>query len=152
MTMFVVALDPGETTGVAVWREGKWAAFQLPGWEAIETVDLWLADVDRPDLVISEEYRISRSTLEKGRQGMTSIEQIGALRYLCKRSRTPFKTQSPADAKSFSSDGKLRALKWWTPNREHARDASRHLLLGLVRNCPGAIDILALTRALAEED
>lgn len=37
--------------------------------------------------------------------------------------------QTPADAKSTLTDGRLRALRMYTPGPEHARDATRHAVL-----------------------
>lgn len=66
-----------------------------------------------------------------------AIEMIGALRYMCFRRGVQLRLQSPAAAKSFSTNEKLKRIGW-RPKGGHASDAVRHLLLALVSD--GVID------------
>jgi len=73
-----------------------------------------------------------------------ALEAIGVVRYLARRADCPFELQSPADAKRFSTDQKLKKLGWYTPTEGgHVNDALRHLLLGRVRH--EDIDLGAIT-------
>lgn len=147
--MKVMAVDPGVTTGIAVW-ESKW-----PGWRAesfsarqvdeqlaaAEIVRSWVDPPGPPrlDVLVCESFRLSAGTVKKSQAGsLVTIELIGMLRWLAHRANVPFVLQSPADAEAFSTNDKLNLLGWWTPGLEHARSATRHLVLYLVRT--GCID------------
>jgi len=78
--------------------------------------------------VVCESYIVTANTLKKSRQNW-SLEGIGVFRYLARTSDAEFTLQSPADAKTFATDEKLKAMGWHVPGRDHANDASRHLLL-----------------------
>ena len=153
--MNVLAVDPGGTTGLAWWRAGQHRAWSEPLEQAMDTVFTEIitrydptAFPDKPtfDLVVFEAIVITGQTLKKSRNVQDAIEFIGMARYVCHKWGPPFNTQTPADAKSFATDEKLRALGWWTPGPDHARDASRHLLLALVRH--RALDLTALAAAV----
>lgn len=85
-------------------------------------------------LLGSESFRINEDTHTKDQAAMQwPMELRGVLRYLAWRNGLAFDTQSPADAKGFATDYKLRKYGFWTPGPEdHARDASRHLLTALM--------------------
>ena len=87
------------------------------------------------DAVVVEEFRITASTGHKTRGGsMAAIEIIGALRWICHARGIPLVLQTPADAKRFMTDEKLRRLGWYRSGKDHARDAARHLALYLLRS------------------
>lgn len=135
-----MTVDPGGTTGLARWVEGEWHAAALPYDDAQAAVHRAAAG-STYNLIVFESFHITGGTLKKGRGGPNdTIEFIGMARYLCRYYGVEFKTQSPADAKMFATDAKLRKLEWWSTS-DHARDASRHLLLALVNG--GHTDILA---------
>jgi hypothetical protein len=129
----LVALDPGETTGVAWWEEGWWkpVVAQPPWLTAVRQVHDALA---RGVLttVVMEAYVITASTLRKSRV-TAPLDVIGAVRYLCELYQVPLEMQTAAEAKSFVSNDRLRAAGWYEKGLDHGRDATRHLLLYLVR-------------------
>lgn len=129
----VLAVDPGGTTGWALWRDGD----QVPQ----VGQDPPLAFLDRTwDLVrtsgglevVCERYVVTAGTLKKSRQ-YDALEQIGALRWMCHHLGHPFELQDAADAEVFAPSERLKLLGWWTVGQEHARSATRHLLLYLVK-------------------
>lgn len=64
-----------------------------------------------------------------------TIEMIGVLRYLAALQHKPFFTQAPGDAKAFGTTEKLKNIGWYKPAKaDHARSATRHLLLFLVKH------------------
>ena len=82
-----------------------------------------------------ESYVITASTLRKTRGENWSLESIGALRWMANKHRVEFVLQTPADAKRFADDRKLKAAGWYFPTPGgHANDAARHLMLYLARN------------------
>ena len=97
------------------------------------------------ETVVCEAFHISTGTAKKAQAGsLTTIEIIGAARWICYKRGVEFILQTPADAKSFCDNDKLRALGWWTRGADHSRDATRHLVLYLVR-----ASIIPVQRVLA---
>lgn len=90
--------------------------------------------------MVCERYIINARTA-KVSQAPWSLEQIGCLRYLCRRSGVQFHLQNASDAKRFGTEARLNDLGWRRPRGAgHARDAQRHLLVFLTRR--GLIDVL----------
>lgn len=143
--MRVLAIDPGGNTGLALWNDGAWWAWAEPAEQALVTVHNALNDGDLNQLV-SESFIISTATAKKSQDGLVSIEMIGVMRYLSRVYNVPFETQTPSDAKSFATDEKLKAWKWWTRGVDHPRDASRHLMTWLCKH--GYIDLTELRHRL----
>lgn len=122
----IIAFDPGPHVGVATWEDGAWA-------EAEHTpMDVWLHGerwIRAYNVVVCEDFTILGS---RDKNSNATIEMVGVLRYLCWKNGIQFVTQRASDAK-FSSNDKLKKLGWWKPaSADHARSASRHLLLYLV--------------------
>ena len=130
----LVAIDPGGTYGVAIARIDVTLvdveATEMPPYEALSFVDEALSL--RTERVFCESF-IPRPGIRTNQP--EALEGIGALRYICAGHDIPFELQSPADAKRFSTNDKLKRLGWYKPTRGgHANDALRHLLLGAVRH------------------
>jgi hypothetical protein len=129
----IVAVDPGKVSGVAILEKTAFAtpipmAVELPG--LLSTVS-WVEN-ERPDLVVCESFIPFRGA--KTWQP-DALEIIGALRFICARHEWTFELQSPANAKKFSTDRKLKKLGWYRATKGgHANDAKRHLLLALARH------------------
>ena len=131
--MNILCVDPGGTTGLAWWRRETFRAWHLPLLDAQDNMAEWL-DIEHWDLVVFESFHISARTLKVSeRDSLDAIEFIGVGRYLCRLHGVPFETQTPAEAKQFATDAKLRAMHWWTKGLDHPRDATRHLLLALAK-------------------
>lgn len=132
--LLTVAIDPGGTTGMAAWDQVEEELVAAEGSPA-EVLD-WLAEEIRErriGLVVCESFTITGGTIKKTRGGPNAaIETIGAIRYLCRVGGVPLVLQSPAEAKGFSTDDKLRRIGWFEGLPGHARDAARHLLLRCV--------------------
>lgn len=143
--MKVLSVDPGGTTGFAYW-ESLWPdeedsadrevfrAWDEPDYfEAIETVRQEI--LSGCDIVVCESFQISMNTLKKSTAGsLATIRMMGAIEWICHCRNVPFELQSPSDARTFDDKGdKLRLLGWWTKGSDHARSATKHLLLYLVK-------------------
>lgn len=129
--MRIVAVDPGLTSGVAVYgtESRSFLSMELPTHAAISEVERFL--YLGTGLVVCESWtpRPGVRTFQP-----EALESIGALRYLCRKLRTEFQLQSPAEAKSFATNKKLKTLGWRRPSEGgHADDAARHLLVAAVR-------------------
>lgn len=125
----ILTVDPGKQTGLALWRDGQYYAWDLPWEEAMDWVEDEITGGNFKGTVVSESISITAQTHKKGPQVLVSVEQIGIMRRLCKVWGLEFATQSPQEAKSFGTDTKLRALGWWVIGTDHARDAGRHMVL-----------------------
>lgn len=133
--MRVLAVDPGLRSGWALWCPDALD----PPWEArvydpMPLLAFTEQELDHGlNLVVCEAYRITAATAQKSQQHW-SLELIGALRWLAYKAGVEFVLQTPAEAKSFVPDQRLRDLGMWTPGKEdHARDATRHLVLALAK-------------------
>lgn len=140
--MKVVAVDPGKVSGVAVADLPSLrapAGAELPG--LYSTVS-WVEN-EQPEAVVCESF-IPRPGAKSWQPD--ALETIGALRYLALLHGWEFELQSPADAKKFSTNEKLKKLHWYVPGGEgHANDARRHLLLYAVRH-----QLISVTEALVD--
>lgn len=129
----ILAVDPGLTTGwAALYPDGEFRSGETKGpYE-------FLFDVQRliqgpfPWEMVVERYVITPETVKKSRQ-YEPIEIIGALKFFSRHYEVPLALQTPADAKAFSTDKKLKAMRWFRPALGHANDAARHLLCYSIR-------------------
>jgi hypothetical protein len=132
--MIIIAADPGNMTG--------WASINISDrWDPADvnagqvTADFfcdWIAAVgNNMDLLIYETFTITPETARKSPQP-APIEVIGVMKFLARRAGVQIEGQSPASAKNFVSNDQLRKLGLWQPGKDHARDAIRHLVLGIV--------------------
>lgn len=129
----ILAVDPGKTTGYVIWnpeerREGELyvEAFLDLAWEQISS--------GRIDTVVCERFVINARTATLT-QAPWSLEQIGALRFMCQKFDVNFVLQNASEAKKFATDKRLNDYGWPRPQGAgHARDAQRHLLIYLVNH------------------
>jgi hypothetical protein len=138
----VVAVDPGGTTGIALWTPPMGLSLkEVRGGD--KAVD-WLADIARQvghAHFVVERYIITPATAKMSQQH-DALEIIGALKFLIRKYGHTLTMQTPAEAKAFSTDKKLKNVGWYQPGQGHARDASRHALLFLAKQ--GIIDLHTL--------
>jgi len=133
----VLALDPGGTTGLAQawWHEGgtlDFVSWELETLEALAVLEQFVrAPRGEPRAVVCESW-VPRPGVRSFQPA--ALESIGAARYLCWRYNVPFTLQSPAEAKRFATNDKLKVLGWRNPTKGgHADDAARHLLVTAVK-------------------
>lgn len=131
----VIAVDPGLTTGwAALYPDGEFRSGETKGpYEFLRTVYRLLKDQAFDWTLVVERYTITPETIKKSRQ-TDALEIIGALKFFAKHYNTGWAMQTPAEAKSFATDAKLRRMGWYQQGLGHANDASRHLLCYAVRN------------------
>ena len=131
----VIALDPGVTTGVAHWLNGRLhTTAQLDQDMTGDWIHLAATDRQPGELVVvCESYVVTAETLRKSRQ-TASLEIIGAVKWLGHYHGFPVVMQQASSAKKFATDDRLRAAGWRQPSSmDHANDALRHLLTYLVK-------------------
>lgn len=135
MAINILAVDPGGTTGWAYWKDGEFTSGEESDWL------YWLCEGGSPfeDIVhhlVIEKYTITAKTAKLSQQ-TDALRCTGALE--CHAwAFTQVHWQTPAEAKSFSTDFKLKRIGWYRPGKGHANDAARHLLLLCVRR--GLVD------------
>ena len=137
----ILAVDPGGTTGVALHGGlpvTTWF-FEIPGGH-LGFVD-WFHATSAPggsyadhQLDIVCESFIPRPGALTHQPDASYI--IGYLKMWAHRKGMSFKLQSPAQAKSFSTNAKLKAAGLYPIGMGHAQDAARHLLVYLVQAYP----------------
>jgi hypothetical protein len=133
--LIVLGVDPGKVCGAMIWSEGRvlhhgqCASAELEDW-MYEAVPLWAPwDLE----VVCERYVLGPQSLKAAKDFHYATDVIGVVKSLCRRSQVLCTMQTAGQAKSFSSDEKLRALGWYLPTPGgHANDAARHVLVYLV--------------------
>lgn len=129
----IVAVDPGKMTGMASLTLGAFTSTQMPLNEFLQRLDAALMTGLQPTLVC-EDFIYTTETAKKSRQTW-STEGIGVMRFLAEKYKLSFTLQSPASAKMFATNDKLKAMEWYKPSKGgHANDAARHLLVYCVGN------------------
>ena len=144
----ILSIDPGGTTGVAIYESGQFRSLEIPDGKA--AFYRWFGGItDSADLedltVVCESFTIPTATASKSRQDDPYMI-LGYLSGWCLLHSVPLHVQSPGQAKSFSTDSKLRRIGWYEGTKGgHANDAARHLLVYLVthRSDHSVEDLLA---------
>lgn len=141
--MRVLVVDPGPHVGVALYdsesgllnpvpyergrANGMFNAFEAEPVLLYQEVEGW---IHWCNVLVVEGFRISGPRATSANE---TIEMIGVLRFLAARHGKTFVEQTPTDAMTFVSGDKLKRLGWWTRGSDHARAASKHLVLYLAR-------------------
>ena len=123
--MKVVSLDPGTTTGVAIYdgKRDDWDRYQLGPKEHHDQLYDVLESV-KPLYVVCETFTFQPRT----KVVLDSVEYIGVMKLWCQHNDRRPTMQTPAQGKAFWGESKLRAVGLWLANQPHAMDATRHLL------------------------
>lgn len=125
--MKVLTIDPGPHVGVACYLNGQHTAYEFDPSYLYQEIEGWIRWAD---VVVVEGFRIAGPRATSANE---TIEMIGVLRFLAERHDKTFVEQTPTDAMTFVSGEKLKRLGWWTKGSDHARSATKHLVLYLAR-------------------
>lgn len=146
----VLALDPGNCTGYAIFTDGECSeAGQIEtiqehqnnngvscliDWDAVFV----LLEQDDWDYVVMENYRIYSHKLDRHTfSEVPTLRLIGGIDAWCDQRRTPLFYTMATNAKGFVTDAKLKA---WGLNKTHAlrhsADAIRHAIYFLLVTYP----------------
>lgn len=136
--MRIVSLDPGGTTGYAVWHDmndvDDWNAGHIGPSE--HHIELWgLLDRYSPNLVICEGFNYQRREVDRGVSlSLVSKEYIGITKMWCKMRKKEYLEPPPGQAKQLVSDNYLKSMSpsLFLPGKKHANDAMRQLVYYLV--------------------
>lgn len=136
MTVEYMSLDPGVTTGVATYGDGKYQAWQMrPGNYSHPHEMLYdmMCNV-LPKTVIYEAFHF--------RQGMdgavfTGVEYIGIIELYSQLKYSELIKITPSDGKGFWDNKKLAAIGVYQKGLPHGMDAMRILLRHRMKAEPG---------------
>lgn len=132
----VLCLDPGETTGYALFEHGT-----LTTAGQVRTIDDWkiisdLFEEMNPTHVVYENYRVYSHKLDRHAfSEVYTLRLIGVIEFLCDVVyRIPYCNQMAQQAKGFTTDEKLKHWGFYDKGPKHARDAMRHGVYYLLFN------------------
>ena len=131
----ILALDPGETTGVAIWNPKldvpQIHLFQLNTKdlrEAVPTVQEVLG-YEEWEHIRYEDYRVyGHMTEQHAFASLHTPKLIGVIECLAVLGNVGTSFCLAMHAKTFWTDEKLKMCGLYNPGLKHARDAQRHLL------------------------
>lgn len=123
----LIAIDPGETCGYAVFLEG---GFFL----ANQRIDIIYIMINWfPNVVVYEDYKIYPGKLHSHSfSDIPTLKVIGAIEYICQRNQIKVIKIMASTAKGFVSNIKLKEWNFYEKGKVHAMDALRvglHTLL-----------------------
>ncbi len=125
----LIALDPGETTGVAVFKEG---VLSLVDQIAQREFDLAIKEMaslistTEPTIAIIEDYKVYSHKADAHKWSKLHTPRlIGGIQALCILHEVPYRMQM-ASAKSFCNDERLKDWRMYQVGKPHATDAVRH--------------------------
>lgn len=128
----LLALDPGETTGWAVFRSGQLASYGqivVPTFKdsRIDARDVWaLFRTVEPDVVVIEGYRVYASKAKHHTwSALYTPKLIGYVEAVCQHDDIPYYIQM-ASSKMFCTNEKLKRWGYYPKGEPHAADAVRH--------------------------
>lgn len=134
MRRYVLATDPGKTTGWA-WLDTDTNEFKCgqEDFDGMRVILTEMVDAHGDDLhIVTEQFIMSPQTI-RNTQAPWSLEMIGVCRYFAREYTDEDVTvQGRSSAKRFASSDRLKNLGWYVPGKGHSQDAARHLLLFLV--------------------
>jgi hypothetical protein len=132
----IIGLDPGETTGVAIFHRLSFInTFQMNtsiiewGVDHIQELikEHWRDHHPTQVVVVIEDYRIySWKANEHKWAGLLTPRLIGVTECLCRLHKIRLVKQSAQTGKAFMTDEKLKQFGFYKEGLQHGRDATRH--------------------------
>lgn len=144
MVKYILAVDPGKVTGIALfsYESGsepvlEWSK-ELEQHEVAEAIrgTIWLPTIKNSVDIVCERFTINVQTA-KNSQAPYSLEVIGILKQCIHdngRAMDDIFFQPPSEAMGMFTNEKLKKLEYWhRGGKGHALDAIRHALLRIVK-------------------
>ena len=124
-------MDPGETTGWALFRHGQlqaWGQWPTPGpADLADSIYALTAEAGPLSRLVYEEYRVRGNKFnEHVGSEVVTIQHIGAIKVVADELGVPLTKQTAGMAKGFATDAKLRNWGLYQRGLKHANDAIRH--------------------------
>ena len=128
MVDYLLALDPGVTTGFSVLELAQLGEEEEPNIVEYGTLSLWggldqLIERIRPRVIVMEQFRLyPRVAKSLSFSPLEAVQVIGVIKYLAEREMISLVEQSPQIGKAtYLSRSFLRGI-----NNPHAIDSIRH--------------------------
>lgn len=130
---YIVAIDPGGTTG---YCKGKYDGEQLilmPGQEQLSGSELFqflldcLREANTDPFVLIYERFDYRNRARAGLD-LTAPKLIGVMDLIVEEEGLMCYPQMPSEAKGYWTNDRLKQFQIYVPGLDHGRDAMRHLL------------------------
>lgn len=123
----LLALDPGENTGYAVFRDGIFCDCGQQDCKEIAPQALTeIFDKYNPTHVIAEDYRIYQHKTDSHTwSNLFTPRLLGMIELLCYQREINLDWQMASAHKSFCTDMKLKEWDFWQTGMRHSRDAIR---------------------------
>lgn len=140
---YVICLDPGETTGFAIFdnttlvRSGQLHTVENGKilWDNLIEFLTKNVDTTKNNYFVCENYRIYQHKLARHSfSPVVTLRLIGGIDLIAHSSEIPIYYQMAAQAKGFVTDQKLKDWGFWIKGKNHARDAIRHGIYFLLFN------------------
>lgn len=130
----VLALDPGETTGWAMFESTAEDAKllcqgQIKTWPMIIAVDnlTKMIEEHKPDFIVHEMYAVYEwKSQDHSWSQIPTVRVIGCIETLSIQQHISYSSQTAQVAKNFCTDEKLKTWDFYEKGMRHARDAVRH--------------------------
>jgi hypothetical protein len=125
----LMAIDPGKTTGIAIFKEGILSTQSQVDTSNDEGIQELVRQITytNPNILVCEDYRVySWKAKEHSWEALNTPQLIGVIKYLCTKSNTPIYMQMAQMGKGFCTDKKLREWGFYRSGLPHSRDAVRH--------------------------
>lgn len=141
--MIVLAIDPGGTCGMSWAYLPPNCPLDLEAIEACQMkteqcIDWCNYHITSEWLVLMERFFITANTATLSPEGShAALDVIGTVKNICRWRGARFEFQTANDAKKFVTPDQLKTLGLWQPGMDHARDAVRHLIRGVVYHTAG---------------
>lgn len=126
-----IGLDPGETTGTAIWDRGQIHLRQLDTCHIGRAYDRfsYLITSHNPQHLRYEDYKVySWKADDHIGASLHTPQVIGAIKVAAHLHDIPVSSMMAQQAKAFWTDEKLTMCGLYAKGQKHARDAERHLL------------------------
>ena len=125
----LLAIDPGETTGYSIFKDGELFKHGVIIWKIPSLgYEIFVNHLkeDFPNAVVCEDYRLyaNRVNAQLGSQ-IPTIKIIGAIEMLCSTNRIPLFKMMASQAKGFATDDKLKEWGYYKKINRHSRDSIR---------------------------
>jgi hypothetical protein len=134
----LIAIDPGDTTGVSFWRSGQMVSATTMRRDLL----LFKRVIEHfaPDVIAMESYRIyAHKTNQHTHSDVPTLRLIGAIELIAEMQQPliPIVFQSASQAKGFVTDQKLEAWGLYDGINKHARDSIRHAVYYMIMGGEG---------------
>ena len=140
----LIAIDPGETTGICAMRHGKLvSATQLhtPDLESAyiqihqycATIFSQYGELQSPTKIVCEDYQVYAHKLRQHTwAGLHTPKVIGVCSAIAMQLGSEFVTRLASNPKGFITDEYLKSHILYVKGQKHARDAIRHAVYEII--------------------